>query len=164
MRNQYRKIDYFPFQLFLSSCAWRVPFLCVICYSILLNWLNKRPYRLSAFLIAKSVHKHPDAYSRKYGTRSALCPNCTKVYMQHVFSLVFLFSFCLENALTVWSLSKTNLAVAVISNNEQTKFIQQSLKKGGNHHIVDQYDHTVIYEKYAIRFPDLVVVLIMRVF
>ena len=84
--------------------------------------------------------------------------------MQHVFSLVFLFSFCLENALTVWSLSKTNLAVAVISNNEQTKFIQQSLKKGGNHHIVDQYDHTVIYEKYAIRFPDLVVVLIMRVF
>ena len=47
-----------------------------------------------------------------------------------LFFLVFSFSCCLANEFTSLSLTTANLAAAIILNNKQTKFIQQSLNSG----------------------------------
>ena len=73
---------------------------------------------------------HDAKYSLFLLSRRNFLENFSKILILHsIIFLVFSFSCCLEDAFTSWSLTTTNLATAIISNNKQIEFIQQKLKR-----------------------------------
>ena len=128
--------------------------------------LNQRILLFSAsfYLEPLKVAHHEQQKNLSLSCPTQLSRNYLKIFRSHsVFFLVFSVSCCLENAITSWSLTTTNLAA-------KTNILHTS-KPGPVSKIWKIRNCTFLnivtratYEKYATWIPDVVVVLILRVF